>query len=131
MAVSPGFTETAAGSSTATQPVSAPAAPAGAAPGNPLALLEQSERSAAEKAQRLAAAEAEVAAARKLVADLEKQVLAIKNPFAARPELSEEEREKRESDTSVAERMARSESQLDEARLSLKDAEADLARARR
>lgn len=98
---------------------------------DPLKYLQSKEASAADRQTAIADAERELAAARAQVASLEKQLLAIRNPFSARPELSEDEKEARGKDTSVAERIARTEEQLALARERVTAAEQKLARSRR
>jgi hypothetical protein len=98
---------------------------------DPLLWLQQSE--AAKKEQRAAVAEAEaaVAAAHQRVTDLEKELLAVSNPFAARPKLSDEEKAKRaESKETAQERHERMKNMLDEARQAARAADAELARVR-
>jgi len=99
--------------------------------GGPLQALRDEQAGAAEDRQRTAGAQETVAAVRQEVARLEKQLLAIKNPFAARPELNDEEKEKRAKTTEPATaRLARTEKQLAEARQRLAEAEGELADAR-
>jgi len=98
---------------------------------DPLAWLQQ--RQAAQQEHRLAVEEAEKAllAARQRVTDLERQVLATRNPFSARPTLSDEEKKQRsENRETAAERNERTRKMLEEAREAVRTAESELARVR-
>jgi hypothetical protein len=98
---------------------------------DPLAAMEDAKAREAERRQRVADATTALESARAEVARLEKQVLAIKNPFSARAELSDEEKAKRfEGQESASARLARTEKMLDEARQRLAEAERGLAEAR-
>lgn len=70
--------------------------------------------------------EAKVASAKERVAELEKRLLAVRNPFLPRPQLPPEE-EKIWASLDGAERARRVEGQIDEARRELEAAEAELA----
>lgn len=97
---------------------------------DPLMWLEKQQAEEQDRAARVAEAEAAVNQARERVANLQSQVLAIKNPFAARPQLSEKERERREADRSTVDRLNRVQEELEQARAELAEAEAALDRAR-
>jgi hypothetical protein len=102
----------------------------GKAPADPLESLQRRQQANAKNKQQVAEAEAEVAAARREVARREKQVLAVKNPFAARPELSDEEKATRAQGETGAARLERAEQQLADARKQLEEAQKKLAQAR-
>jgi len=98
---------------------------------DPLAWLQKRQTAQQEHTVALAAAEAAVVAARQRVADLEKQLLATRNPFSARPTLSDEEKEaRRTSGETAAQRNQRNQKSLDQAREAVKAAEAELTRVR-
>jgi len=98
---------------------------------DPLAWLQKRQAAQQEHSVALAAAEAAVVAARQRVTDLEKQLLATRNPFSARPTLSDEEKEKRRtSGETAAQRNKRNQESLDQAREAVKAAEAELTRVR-
>jgi hypothetical protein len=93
--------------------------------------MEQEKKARAAKGERVAEAESKLAAAREKLKNLETQLLATRNPFSARPQLSEEEREQRmTSGETAAERNKRTQELVDEARAKVAEAEAELARAR-
>ena len=93
--------------------------------------LEEQRTARAERVANIVEAEAEVAAARKSLKNLEVQLLATRNPFSARPKLSEEEVEYRVQGEGAAARNRRTQVLVDEARQELKEAEARLDLARR
>ncbi len=96
---------------------------------DPLQWLQQRKAAQQEQAKALAEAEAAVTAAKTKLANLERQLLATRNPFSARPELSEEEKAKRAEggETAVHER---TKEMVEKAREELRKAEAELARLR-
>lgn len=100
--------------------------PADPAATDPLQWME--DRQAREEAERvrIAAAEKAVADARAHVAELEKRLLAVRNPFLPRPVLPPEEAAAWEG-LDGAERAKRVEAQLGEARSELERAEKTLA----
>lgn len=98
---------------------------------DPLTQMEQEKTAQASREAEIAAAESALAAAQAKLQNLEKQLLATRNPFSARPALSEEEQEYREtSGETAAERNERTQKLVDEAKQEVADAEAALARAR-
>ncbi|NIM01452.1 MAG: hypothetical protein GTO30_13790 [Acidobacteria bacterium] len=98
---------------------------------DPLQWLQQRRAAQQEQAKSLAEAEAAVTAAKAKLADLERQLLATRNPFSARPELSEEEKTKRtEGGETAAQRHDRTKEMVEKAREGLRKAEAELARLR-
>lgn len=98
---------------------------------DPLKSMEEEQAAAKEQRERVAAAQKNLSAARQEVTRLEKQMLAIKNPFSARPDLSDEEKEARaKSAESAPELLARTQKQLDEARQKLAEAEKELTDSR-
>lgn len=85
-----------------------------------------------EKVGMIAEAEAAVAAARERVTQLEKKKLAVVNPFLARPAAPEDAADaERWKKMNGAERVAASNSELEEARKALAEAVSALASARR
>jgi hypothetical protein len=98
---------------------------------DPLALMEQEQKDQASREQTIAEAEAKLAAAQEKLKNLEVQLLATRNPFSARPELSEEEQEQRAtSGETAAERNARTQKLVEEAKAEVAEAEVELRRAR-
>jgi hypothetical protein len=98
---------------------------------DPLTWMRQNQ--AAQRDQRMAREKAQerLAQARAELAGLEKQLLAARNPFSARPVLSEDERKLRStSGESAADRYKRTEQLVEAARQAVKDAEAEVARLR-
>jgi hypothetical protein len=96
---------------------------------DPLAMIEQEKKAQAERESEVAQAKSELAAARQKLANLEKQLLATRNPFSARPKLSEEEQERRAAQQeTAAERNERTQKLVEEARAEVAEAEANLAR---
>lgn len=95
-----------------------------------LAWLEAQKAQSQNRARAIADAEAELLAAQEAVVNLEKQRLAISNPFAARPDLSPEEKTARADGDSIAARVARTEKELADARERVANAQATLNRAR-
>jgi hypothetical protein len=91
------------------------------------------QRQEAQRAHSVALAEAEAAlnAARENLSKVERQQLAARNPFSARPDLSEEEKERRrEGGETAAQRFERTTQLLEQAREQVRAAEAVLARLR-
>jgi hypothetical protein len=113
----------------AVQRPAGPATGGGAQAADPLQWMQQRETSEAERRQQIADAEAAVAAARQKVADLEKRLLAVKNPFLARPEIPDDEKSDWDG-MSGPERASATEEQLGNARDELQKAEQELARLR-
>ena len=98
---------------------------------DPLALMEQEKKAQAAREDEVAQAESALAAAQAKLANLEKQLLATRNPFSARPQLSEEEQKSRAtSEETAAERNARTQKLVEEAKVEVAEAEAHLSRAR-
>lgn len=112
-------------------PANPKAAKQGDRPLTPLELMEQQKAQAADKQQRVHTAEQELAAAKATLANLEKQLLATTNPYAARPELSEEERKVRqESQETANDRHQRTKLEVTKARQKVEEAQQKLADAR-
>ncbi len=105
--------------------------PPGAEEGpDPLTKLFDDQRRAQEHAAQVAAAETKVAEARQRIGDLEKRMLAVKNPLLARPAAPQDKAEEwKHSDG--AERVKRTESELEQAQAALARAEAELEQLRR
>jgi hypothetical protein len=103
--------------------------PAEKSAGDPLNLMQQQQAQAEERTRIVAEAELAVAEARARVQQLEQRMLALKNPFMARPKIPEEERADWDS-LGARERREKSEEQLTQAREQLKAAEEELARVR-
>ena len=98
---------------------------------DPLTWLRQRQDAQREHGKAVAVAEAAVTSANQQVANLERQLLAARNPFSARPELSDEEKAKRqEGGESAAKRYERTQELVEEAREAVRAAESDLARLR-
>ena len=94
--------------------------------------LQQQEREKASRSVRIAEAQAELDAAEAKLANLEKQLLATVNPFSARPQLSDEEKElRRTSGETALERRERTKQLADEARAEVQAARTKLDQARR
>ncbi len=89
-----------------------------AAPSDPLKAMEDAEARQADLKLRMTDAERAVAEASARVRELEKRLLAIRNPFLARPQLPPEEAEAWKNLDSE-ERLKRTEKQLEEARARL------------
>jgi hypothetical protein len=100
-----------------------------AQPADPLQWMQDRSARAAERQQQIAEAEAAVSAATRRVADLEKRLLALRNPFMARPEIPDDEREEWDGQ-GAKERVDSTEEQLQQAREELQTAEQELARLR-
>ncbi len=99
---------------------------------DPIEYVEGQEERVVETRQMTASAQAELAAAQARLAALEKQLLATVNPFSARPQLSEEEKEIRaDSGETAAQRNERTKVLVDEARQEVAAAEAKLKRIQR
>jgi hypothetical protein len=109
---------------------SAPASPAGGTE-KPLAWLEQQEQERNIRAARVSEAEAELAAAQEKLENLKVQLLAARNPFSARPQLSDEEKElRKDSGESASERYERTELLVEEAEAEVAAARQKLSRAK-
>ena len=108
--------------------------PDGEKEGSPTSPLEQLQRQRtreAEKLQRISAAEKAVADAEAGLARLEKRLTATRNPFAARVELTEEEKKaQQEWGETASERYLRTELEVKKARGKVQDARKALAEAR-
>lgn len=96
---------------------------------DPLNLMQQQQALSEERTRIVAEAELAVANARARVKQLEQRVLALKNPYMARPEIPEEERADWDS-LGTRERREKTEEKLIQAREELKAAEAELAKVR-
>ena len=101
----------------------------GAERADPLKLIEEEKQQASDRQAKIAAAEKAVADAEANVRDLEKRILAVRNPLLPRPKLSEEEEEAQKG-MDGAERVKRSQEQLEQARKEVDRAKAELARVR-
>lgn len=101
------------------------------APVDALTRMRQRQAAKAEHRKAIAAAQSAVNSARLKLANLERQLLAARNPFSARPELTDEERAKRqEGGETAAQRYERTEMMVAAAREEIRAAEAELARLR-
>lgn len=98
---------------------------------DPLAAMEKEKQENADREKRITEAESTLAAAQAKLKNLEVELLATRNPFSARPQLSEEEKEHRATaGESAAERNARVQKAVEKARAEVAEAEAALAQAR-
>ena len=98
---------------------------------DPLKWLQQRQAAQQEHREALEKAAKELQAARTKLADLERQLLATRNPFSARPVLSEEEKkDRREGTETAAMRTERTQRLVEESREAVRAAEAELARLR-
>ena len=98
---------------------------------DPLAWLRQRQNAQREHAKAVSEAEASLTAARQQLANLERQLLASRNPFSARPDLSDEEKaQRRDSAESAAKRHERTQELVEKAREAVHAAESELARLR-
>jgi hypothetical protein len=98
---------------------------------DPLVWLKKRQEAAAARSVALAEAEKEVTDARARLAEIEKQKMAVRNPYAARPKLSEEEQQRRrEAGETAGERFERTEALVRAAREEVRAAEAKLAQLR-
>ena len=98
---------------------------------DPMVWMRKQKANAAKRTERIAAAETAVKTARARVVALEKQLMAVSNPFSARPELDEKEKEARtKRHESALERRGRTQKMLDDARKQVREAEQALTRAR-
>jgi len=98
---------------------------------DPLLQMKQREAARAQRDQRVAQAEAELETARAKLKNLEVQLLASRNPFSARPQLSDEEKAIRAtSGETAAERNKRTQLAVDQAREEVAAAEESLAKAK-
>jgi hypothetical protein len=96
-----------------------------------LTWLRQRQDAQREHAKAVSEAEAALATAKQQLANLERQLLAARNPFAARPELSDEEKSKRkDSGESAAQRHERTKELVEKSREAVRAAESELARLR-
>ena len=121
-------------------PSANPAPSAAPAPSDPLTWLQDQQKARVDRQQRIEAAEREVEAAGRQVANLEKQSFAVRNPFGARPDLDEEEKQQRAVERektksgaggeTATQRLERTQQMLAEARQRLQAAEQELAAAR-
>lgn len=98
---------------------------------DPLAQMKQEQAARAQRQQLVVQAEADLEAARAKLENLEVQLLASRNPFSARPQLSDEEKEIRAtSGETAAERNKRTQHLVDQAREEVAAAEKALAEAK-
>jgi hypothetical protein len=93
---------------------------------DPVSLMKEQQAQVEERNRLVAEAEKAVADARARVTQLEKRLLAMRNPFAARPEIPDEEKADWNS-LGTRERVEKSEEDLQQAREDLKAAEQALA----
>jgi hypothetical protein len=96
---------------------------------DPLQAMEQKKSDEARRQQAIADTQREIDAAEATVRDLEKRLLEQRNPYLPRPALSKEESEA-QAGLNGAERVARTQEQLDLARKELERAKAQLDRLR-
>ncbi len=119
------------GETPATPPPADPKEAKKEAPPDPLQLLRQQQAAQRDRAKAIAEAEAAVTTAKEKLANLERQLLATRNPFAARPEISKEEKAQRaEGGETAAQRYDRTKEMVEKAREELRNAEGELARLR-
>lgn len=102
--------------------------PAGANAADPLKWMQEQKAAAAQRQQQVKEAEATVVEAEQKLADLEKRLLALRNPFLARPEKPKDDETWNEADGQ--ERVRRTDKALEDARTELADAQKALAGAR-
>jgi len=96
---------------------------------DPLEWLQQRQSAQREHGKAVTEAQAAVSAARERLANLERQLLASRNPFSARPQLSDEEKATRQDGSeTAAERNERTKELVEKAREDMHAAEAELAR---
>lgn len=99
------------------------------APADPLQWMQAQQAREAERRQLIAEAEAAVVAAQQKVADLEKRLLAIRNPYLARPQIPDEEKADWDAKDAKA-RVDSTEEQLRLAREEVQKAQQELSRLR-
>jgi len=98
---------------------------------DPLTWLRQRQDAQREHSKAVSEARAALNAARQNLANLERQQLAARNPFSARPKLSDEEKAARQdSGESAAQRYDRTKELVEKVREEVRAAEAELARLR-
>jgi hypothetical protein len=98
---------------------------------DPLEQMKQRQAAEVQRRQIVAQAEADLAAAQAKLKNLEVQLLATRNPFSARPKLSDEEKEIRTTSGESAEkRNERTQGLVDEAREEVATAEEALNKAK-
>jgi hypothetical protein len=114
----------------AVTPIATPPATAtSATTQDPLAQMEEARRATTERQQQIEEGERALTTAKERVTALEKRVLAVKNPFMARPTTPEENTEEWAGMNNV-QRLSRSEEELNQARQQLEEAEAKLRQLR-
>ena len=98
---------------------------------DPLTWLRQRQDAQRKHAKAVSDAQAALTAATQQVANLERQLLAARNPFSARPALSDDEKAKRqEGGESAGKRYERTQELVEKAREAVRAAESELARLR-
>ena len=98
---------------------------------DPLKWLQQRQSAQREHRKAVSEAQATLKAASERLANLERQLLAARNPFSARPQLSDEEKAtRRDGGETAAERNERTKELVEKARAEIRAAEAELARLR-
>ena len=98
---------------------------------DPLTCLRQRQDAQREHGKAVSEAQAALTAAQQQLASLERQLLAARNPFSARPVLSDEEKAKRrDSGESAEQRHERTQELVEKAREAVRAAESELARLR-
>jgi hypothetical protein len=98
---------------------------------DPLKVMQNEMAMEGQRRRMISEAEREVEAAKTKLANLEVQLLAARNPFSKRPQLSDEEKERRRtSGETAAERYERTQRLVDEARAEVAAAEEKLAQLR-
>lgn len=98
---------------------------------DPLQVMREGQMRQGERQRLTAEAERELESAKTKLANLEVQLLAARNPYAKRPDLSAEEKKQRaDSGETAAQRFERTQKMADEARAEVKAAEEKLARIR-
>jgi hypothetical protein len=98
-------------------------------PSDPLSLLQQQQAQDQERSRSRAEAEQAVATAQSRVTELEQRILALRNPFMARPEIPEDEKSEWDS-MGTADRLKKTEEQLSRAREELAEAQKELQKYR-
>ncbi len=98
---------------------------------DPLTWLRQRQDAQREHTKAVSKAEAALTAATQQLANLERQSLAARNPFSARPKLSDEEKAiRKDGGESAEKRYERTQELVEKAREAVRAAESELARLR-
>jgi len=106
-----------------------PAAPDAPAEPDPLTWLNQRQQAQREHQVAIERAQSALTTARSNLANLERQAMAARNPYSARPQLPDEEIEKRrQGGETAAQRNERTQGLVEKAREAVRAAEAEIAR---